>query len=300
MWAQLIGAILNIVLDPLFILVFKWGITGAAISTLIGQVVAFLFIVYMVKNKNVCHIKIFEFKLKPKSNYIKPIIKQGIPITIVSAIISVTVTYLNFLFKKHSIVHADTILGIYFKLQSFVFMPIFGLNQGALPIIAFNIGAKNKKRVLKTFIVAIIVGFIITSISLVITQLLSKQLINLFISESSKGFDPNILKLGENALKTISWCFIPASTMIICGALFQGASKSYISSISIFFRQLIILCTVSTIALNTNWGLNGVWSSFWISEITCYFIFLPIAFYTINKAFKDKTIKNKNSLNDKT
>lgn len=286
MYAQLTGALINILLDPLFILLFKWGILGASISTLIAQIVAFLFIVYIIKYKNVCHIKIFEFKLKPKKLYLKQIIKQGLPITIVSAIVSITITYINYLFKLHNVVHADTILGIYFKLQSFVFMPIFGLNQGALPIIAYNIGANNKKRVIKTFLTSIIVAFILTIISLLIAQLFSKELINLFISKNSQGFDNDIILMGSNALRIISWSFVPASTMIICGTLFQALSKSYISSISIFLRQLVVLCLVATIALNTNWGINGVWSAFWISEISCYFIFLPISFILINKSFK--------------
>jgi Na+-driven multidrug efflux pump len=155
---------------------------------------------------------------------------------------------------------AVTVLGIYYKLQSFVFMPCFGLNQGVMPIIGYNYGARDKKRMYSALKRGIIITAVIMSIGVVVMWTLPEQLISLF------GGKQELMEIGVPAFKTISLCFVPAAVGIIMTTLFQAVGKGIRSLIMSFCRQLVVLLPVAVLLANTL-GLSYVWYAFPIAEV---------------------------------
>lgn len=154
-----------------------------------------------------------------------------------------------------------TVLGVYYKLQSFVFMPCFGLNQGVMPIIGYNYGARNRKRVYSALKRGIIIGVIIMTLGTLAMWIIPEQLISMF------GGTEELMKIGVPAFRIISLCFIPAAAGIIFTTLFQAVGKGIRSLIMSFARQLVLILPIAFI-FSRIWGIGAVWYAFPIAEIS--------------------------------
>ena len=262
MYSQGIGAITNIILDPIMIFgLFGFpalGIRGAAIATVLGQIFAmFLSLLFNLKFNSDISIKMRGFR--PHGQTIRIIYAVGIPSIIMISISSAMTYGLNLILGALDTV-AVTILGVYFKLQSFVFMPVFGLNNGMIPIIAYNYGAKNKKRIMDTIKLSIIIAIGIMLAGLVLFQTFSVQLLQLFNASD------NMLKEGVPALKQISLSFIFAGYCIIVSSVFQALGNGVYSLVVSIARQLLCILPAAYFLANT-FGLHAAWYAFPLAEI---------------------------------
>ena len=262
MFMQLSGAITNIILDPILILGLgpfpRMEAKGAAVATVIGQFVAFGMGIILNLWKNM-EIRLHLKNMVPDLRYIGAIYKIGVPSIIMVGIGSV----MNFLFNKILLGFTPTaaaVFGVYFKLQSFIFMPIFGLNNGVIPIVAFNYGAQNRKRIMETIRFSAIISFCIMAFGMLLMWLIPEQMLMLFKASEE------MLSIGVPALRTISLSFIFAGVCITLGSTFQALGKSYFSMITSFARQIVVLLPVAYLLSKTG-ELNYVWLSFPIAEI---------------------------------
>ena len=281
MITQLVGAITNIILDP--ILIFGWfglpamGVRGAALATVIGQFASFVLTTKVLfKDKNSLNLSLKGFTFNYKT--IKDIFIVGLPAIVMQSLASIMISGLNIILISLSSA-AVAVLGIYYKLQSFIFMPIFGLAQGFRPIIGYNFGAKNKSRVLEAFKTAIIISVSIMLIGTFIFQVFPKQLLSLFDSNDE------MMIIGSSALKIISLTFAFAAVGITISTTFQAFGKGMFSLAISFTRQIVILLPAAYI-LAKFWGLNAIWYSFVISEIISVAIAIPSLFIYLEGIFK--------------
>ncbi len=280
MFAQLIGAISNIALDPLFIFTFKMGVKGAAIATVISQALALIYALLVVKFQKQT-IKLFSKTFKPNKKYIFSLIKVGLPAAIINCLFSLTTTVLNIILGQLS-KSAVAVLGIYFKIQSFVFMPLFGLNQGTMPIFGYSFGADNRQRFNKTFLYAIIISLVLGISNTLLIQFASLPILQLFSIKPGS----ETMKIGVEALTIISFSFIPACFSILATAAFQSIGHAVQSAILSLSRQFIVLIPFTYIFINfTQLKLKGAWLAFPISEVVTCLIFIPLFISTVNKAF---------------
>lgn len=285
MFTQLIGAITNIILDP--IMIFgkfgfpAMGVKGAAIATVIGQAAAMLFvIIYMMTNKFEIHLGLKHFRIQRKE--VSEIVRFGLPSFAINAIFSFVNTGLNSILRPFdSEETANAILATYYKLQSFAFMPVFGLNQGGLPILSYNFGANDQKRFRKAFWILIISAVTILTAALVIFQLYPVELLALF-SPTEK-----MISIGIPALRIISLAFIPAAFGVILTMTFQSIGKGEAALIMSLLRQAIFLLPFSYILSKTG-ILQNIWFAFPISEILVAIIFIPLIFIMMKKAFLNR------------
>lgn len=262
MITQGIGAIINIVLDPIFIFGYfglpKMGAKGAAIATVIGQIIAFIIAAILNKKKNDdLDLKLKEFR--PNLKIIGRIYSIGIPSIIMVAVGSV----MTFSINKIVIAFTETaaaVFGVYFKLQSFVFMPLFGMNNGVIPIISFNYGARNKQRVMKTIGTAILFALFFMALGIASMQLLPKELLSIFNASDQ------MIKIGVPALKTISISYIFAGFSVVLISVFQAFGKGLFSMFISIARQLVVLVPCAYFLAKTN-VLDNVWWAFPIAEI---------------------------------
>lgn len=262
MITQTVGAVTNIILDPIFIFGYfgvpAFGVKGAAIATVIGQIIAA--ILALIMNIKVNTDIDFSLKgFKPDIKIIGMIYKVGLPSIIMQSIGSVMVFCLN----KILIVFSSTavaVFGVYFKLQSFVFMPVFGLNNGLIPIMAYNYGAKKKDRMIKTIKCGLLIAFSIMSVGMVIFELFPDAILALF--EASD----NMLAMGKVALRTIAIHFPVAAICIVLGSAFQALGNAVYSMFVSIARQLVVLIPVAY-ALSKLGNVNYVWWCFPIAEI---------------------------------
>ncbi len=257
MTSQLSGAITNIILDPIFIFTFKLGVSGAAIATVIGQAVSFVVSLRLVmKNK---YIKIKWHHLKLKRSYVKNIYAVGAPTIVTNSISTVMTSALNGILIAFSTT-AVSVFSVYYKLQSFVFMPIFGLSNGMVPIIAYNYGAGKKKRMTDTVKIGAITGFIIMSFGTIFFNLFPHWLLSLFSATEE------MYRLGVPALRIISICFISASISIALSSAFQATGFGIGTMITSVLRQLVVLIPASYVMAKL-FGLIGVWWAFPFAEV---------------------------------
>ena len=166
---------------------------------------------------------------------------------------------------------AVNVLGVYFKLQTFVFMPIFGLNQGALPVMGYNYGAHNRKRLMGAYKITLTAAVVIMALGLVLFQLLPEQMLMLFVDKSDAAAAQEMIEVGVPALKTISLSFLGAAFGIVNSTLFQATARGMNSLIVSVCRQLVVILPAAWI-LGQQFGLNAVWYSFPIAEIASFFI----------------------------
>ena len=277
MTMQLTGAITNIILDPIFIFVFKLGVNGAAIATVIGQIASMLLAIFFLRKNEYIQIKIKN--IKPNARIIKDIFQVGLPSIIMNSIGTVMVSLINKILIIFSAT-AVSVFGVYFKLQSFVFMPVFGLNNGVIPILGFNYGAKNKKRMISTMKLGLVVALFIMIIGTLIFQLFPRQLLSLFSATDE------MYQIGVPALKTISLCFIPAAISIILISSFQATGFGFASMMVSIIRQLIVLCPCALL-LSSLIGINGVWYSFAIAEVFGLTFSIVFFIHVYNKKIKN-------------
>ena len=266
MYTQGLGAIINIIFDPIMIFGLfgfpKMGVAGAAAATVFGQILAAVLGIFLNKTRNQeIHVSFRGFR--PNSEIIRHIYSVGIPSIIMSSIGSVMTFGMNKILIGFTST-ATAVFGVYFKLQSFVFMPVFGLNNGTVPIIAYNYGAAKPDRILKTLKLAICYAVGIMLIGFAVFQLLPDKLLLIF--EASE----NMLSIGVPALRTISVSFLFAGYCIVCSSMFQALGHGLLSLLVSVFRQLLVLLP-SAFLLSKIGGLDLVWYSFPIAEICSIF-----------------------------
>lgn len=258
---QAVGAITNIVLDPIMIFGLlgfpAMGIRGAAIATLIGQGMGALTgIIFLLSKRTSIKIDFREFKFS--KNIIEEIYRVGFPSILMQSVTAFVTTMLNLIVVRHSEL-AVSVLGIYFKLESFVMMPVFGLSQGVLPLVGYNYGAKNKDRIDDTYRYGTIMAFSMMALGTLIFQLFPAQLIGIFTD------DVEMIKMGVYALRIISICYVFAAFGIINSTYFQALGLGGYSLIATLLRQVIILIPVAYAFSFV--GLNWVWLAYPIAEV---------------------------------
>lgn len=262
MTSQLTGAITNIILDPILIFGLlgapKMGVTGAAVATVIGQCVAALVAGFCNHRYNHdVKLKFHGFRLD--FHIIGTIYAVGIPTIIMQSIGSVMTYCMNRILIEFSST-ATAVFGVYFKLQSFFFMPVFGLNNGITPIIAYNYGAGQRKRMLKTIKLSMLVAFFLTFIGFLCFEGIPQILLSLFNASDE------MLTIGVPALRIIGIHYLIAWFCIVSGTVFQALGKAFFSMIVSIMRQLFVLIPAAYILAKLG-GLHVVWWSFPIAEV---------------------------------
>lgn len=259
------GAIVNIILDPILIFGLgpfpQLGIVGAAVATVIGQWIAGILAVIFNLKANP-DIQFSLSCLKPKKEIIIPVLTVGIPTIIMTSIGSVMNMGINGIlqsFKEYGEVPVN-VFGIYFKLQSFFFMPLFGLNNATISIVAYNYGARKPERIVKTLKVVCISALSFMLIGVLVFQTIPQVLLSIF--DSSELF----IQLGCRALRTISLCFPLAAVCIALGASFQALGNGIYSTIVSLCRQLVVLLPAAYL-LSMTGSVDAVWWAFPIAEL---------------------------------
>lgn len=262
MCQNLIGAVTNLILDPILIFGLfgfpKMDVLGAAIATVAGQILGMLFGLIMLFTKNhEIHVTLKGFRLNWQS--VRDIYAVGFPSIIMQAVSSVLTVCLNAILIGFSST-AVSVLGIYYKLQSFVFMPVFGLNQGSMPIMGYNYGAKHKHRLISTVKLTSVIAFAIMAVGTLIFWVFPDLLLKMFNASDS------MLSIGIPALRLISLSFLMASINIVLSNLFQATGHGVKSLTVSLVRQLAIILPVAWL-LSRFIGVNGVWLAFPVAEV---------------------------------
>lgn len=262
MYTQSLGAVINLILDPIFIFglfgVPAMGVRGAALATITGQIISGI-VAMIVNIKKNTDININLKGFVPSFEIIKQIYQIAIPSIIMQSIGSVMVFSLNKILIMFSTT-ATAVFGVYFKLQSFVFMPIFGLNNGMVPIIAYNYGAKRKDRMMGTYKLALTTALIVMCAGVVLFEAIPDKLFLMFDASE------HMLGMGVPALRIIAFHFPVAAFCIVTGSLFQAVGKATYSMINSICRQLVVLIP-SAYLLAQLGNVNYVWFAFLIAEV---------------------------------
>lgn len=269
MITQTTGAVINLIFDPILIFGLfgfpEMGIAGAAAATVFGQIVAMFFAVYYNKKKNK-EVRLSFSQMRPDVRILSQIYEVAVPAILMQSIGSV----MTFLMNKILLGFTSTaaaVFGVYFKLQSFIFMPIFGLNNGLIPIVAYNYGAGYKERIIKVMKSSMIAAFAIMLAGLLTAELIPDMLLMLF-----KASD-QMLEIGVPALRILCTCYIFAGVSIVASGVFQGLGKSVYSLILSVIRQIVILIPAAYL-LSLTGELFAVWFSFPIAEIVSFIVTL--------------------------
>lgn len=261
MITQGVGAVINLILDPILIFGLlgfpKMGVAGAALATVAGQIVAAVMaILFNLKKNQELHLSFRGFR--PDGRLIGQIYKVGVPSIVMQAIGSIMTYGMNLILEAFGA--AQTVFGIYFKLQSFIFMPIFGLNNGMVPIIAYNYGAGRRERVVKTMKSSIRYAVGIMLVGLVVMEWIPGSLIGLF------NATPELLEIGVPALRTICLSFCFAGYCIVVGSVFQALGNGVYSMIVSIARQLCVLLPMAYL-FSLSGNVNLIWWAFPIAEL---------------------------------
>ncbi len=262
---QLIGAITNIVLDPIMIFGLfgfpKMGVTGAALATVTGQIFAMLFSLYVVFTKE-HEVHINTKKYRWTLAIVKEIYTVGLPSIIMQSIASFLITVLNSILIVFSD-SAVSVLGVYFRLQSFIFMPVFGLMQGIMPILGYNFGAKNKERMLATLRYGMIIAVSIMAVGTLLFWVAPQTLLGMFNASEE------MLTIGIPALRIISVSFVFAAIGIVLSSFFQAMGIGKYSLYISFLRQLVVVLPLAYI-FSKLFTVREVWMAFPIAEIIAF------------------------------
>lgn len=275
----IMGAVTNIILDPILIFGMfglpAMGIKGAAIATVIGQIISMLAdLFFVLHGKHEVNIQFKGFKFDMR--IVRDIYSVGIPTAIMNMIGSVTTTLMNGVLVNFT-ENAVTSLSLYFKLQSFVFMPVFGFNQGALPILAYNYGAKNKKRYLATAKLYLLTAVCFLTAGMLLFRFAPDLMLSFF------EMNDELKAIAVVTLKTISLSFIPAAISIAITTMFQSFGKGTISMIQSILRQLGFL--IPAAYLLSNISLEAIWYAYPIAETAVVIIFVPMIIKLYRNAF---------------
>lgn len=262
MIGQLVGALINIVFDPILIFGLlgfpKLGVAGAAIATVFGQFCGAMVSLAIHQKKN-REIRITLSGLRPRSFTVRTILSVGIPSIIMGSIGSVMTYCVNRILDGFSST-AVAVFGVYFKLQSFFFMPVFGLNNAMVPLIAYNYGARRPARMKQTVRWAVIYACSIMAVGLLLMQLMPDVFLRLFDASD------DMLRIGVPALRTISLAFVGAGYAIVLSSTFQALGRGLYSMFVSIARQLVVLVPAAWLLSRTG-QLSAVWWAFPIAEI---------------------------------
>ncbi len=265
MITQAVGAVTNIILDPILIFGLlgmpKLGVAGAAIATVIGQIVGGTLGLYFNIRKN-REIKLSVKTFRPDVRTIANIYKVGVPSIIMQAIGSVMTYGMNMILITFSST-ATAVFGVYFKLQSFFFMPVFGLNNGLIPIVAYNYGAGKRSRLIKAIKCSLVYAFALLFVGFAVFETIPERLLGMF--EASE----EMLTIGVPALRVIGIHFLVAWFCIIASSVFQALGNGVYSLIVSVARQLVVLLPVAFILAKLG-GLHAVWWAFPIAEVMSF------------------------------
>lgn len=259
---QLVGAVLNIVLDPILIFGYlgfpAMGIVGAAVATVAAQIIAAIVtVIIMVTQDHEVSIKLKGFRFEKET--LKNIYAVGIPTIIMNAIGTVMTMAMNGILATFSAT-AYTVYGVYFKLQSFVFMPIFGLTNGLMPIMGYNYGAKNRKRMMSALKIGVVISVALLAIATVAFMVFPREMLSIF------NADDNMYEIGIPAIRIMGAPFICAAVGICISTLFQAVGKGTYSLINSVMRQLVVY--VPAAFLLSKISLTAVWFASPIAEVS--------------------------------
>ena len=260
MTTQLAGAVTNIILDPIMIFTLDMGVAGAAWATVIGQWVSMSLGLFLNQTRN-RELKIHVKGFRPQGGTVKEILAVGFPSIIMQAISSVMNVGMNMILLGFGNT-AVNVLGVYFKLQSFIFMPVFGLGNGLVAIVGYNYGARQRERVYAAIKVALTIALGIMGVGLLLFMTVPQVLLSLF--ESGDAGDLRVM--GQAALRTISLSFLMAAIGIIVTVVFQAVGKGVYSLIMSLCRQLIVLLPAAYLLSRTG-SVSAVWWAFPIAEL---------------------------------
>ena len=261
------GAIINLILDPILIFGYfgfpKLDAMGAAIATVIGQIAAaFMGLVFNLKFNKEINISLKGFR--PSGMIIKKIYSVGVPAIIMQSITSVMTLTLNkicYMFPENVAKNGVNVLGVYFKVQSFIFMPIFGMNNGMVPIIAYNYGANHKKRIMSTMKLGMIIAVSVMVVGFSLFEIVPSLFLKMFTD------DPEMIKMGSIAFREIAPSFLFAGFCIIIISTIQALGHGIYSMIISICRQLLILIPAAYILASVFGSINVIWMSFPIAEV---------------------------------
>ncbi len=281
MLLQLVGAIINIILDPIMIFGYfgfpEMGIAGAAIATVTGQIIAMLLaIFFLFFKKNEVHISLRNFRFDVKT--VKDIYAVGLPAIIMQAIGSFLNTFLNMILSGFSEI-AVSVLGVYYKLQSFVFMPVFGLTHGVMPVIGYCYGARNKKRMTSALKIGCFIAFGIMLIGTLVFWMFTKNLLAIFNNNAE------LIETGIPALRIISLCFTSAAIGIMFSTFFQAIGDGQKSLLISLLRQIVLILPVAY--LLSKIGLKYVWFAFPIAEVVALVVSISLFIWTYRTKIKN-------------
>ena len=276
------GAIINIILDPIMIFGYfgmpALGVKGAAIATVIGQCVAFaLALIFNIKVNKEINIKVSKI-FKPKLKEIAKIYEIGIPSIIISSITSFLTVGMNLILKKFS-EDAITVYGVYFKLNSFIFMPVFGLNNGMVPILSYNYGARKPDRIKKTIKLGMSCAVAYMLVGLAVFELIPNKLLMIFSASE------NVMSIGVVALRIIGLSFLFAGIGIVSSTVFQAIGNPLHSLLISVLRQLVIILPVAYL-LSLTGSVDNVWWSYPIAEVVSFVLCVLFLRRTFRKLHK--------------
>lgn len=270
MISQLTGAVINIIFDPIMIFGLlgcpAFGVAGAAYATVLGQTVAAVVgLVLNLKYNHDIKIKLSSI-IKPKADIVGQIYMVGVPSILMMSIGSVMTYLMNQILIAFSTT-AAAVFGVYFKLQSFFFMPIFGMNNGVIPVLAYNYGARNRKRIDDALKFAFALAISIMLVGTIVFELIPGVLLKMFDASD------DMLAIGIPALRIIAVHFPVAAASIVMGSIFQAFAKSIYSLFVSIGRQLVVLIPVAYL-LSLTGNLNAVWFAFPIAEVVSFILSL--------------------------
>ena len=276
MYTQGLGAIINIILDPIFIFGLKMGVAGAAVATIIGQFCGCALAIYFNHKKNT-DITLSLRGFRPNWRLIGEIYAIGLPSVIMIAIGSVMTFLMNKILITYHAAHetAATAFGVYFKLNSFIFMPIFGLNNGVIPIVAYNYGAQNRRRMMATIKRSALYACCIMVFGTVLFWVIPDTLLRLFDASDV------MLAAGVPALRIISLSFCMAGACIALGSSFQALGKSMYSMVTSIVRQLVFLIPIAYVLARYGASVGNsdlVWWCYPLAEI--FSLTLTLVFFS--------------------
>ena len=266
MITQAVGALTNIILDPILIFGLfgfpRMEVAGAALATVIGQTAGgtLALIFNLTRNPDI-HLSLKGFR--PSSRVIGNIYSVGLPSIAMQSIGSVMVFGMNQILIAFTAT-ATAVFGVYFKLQSFIFMPVFGLNNGMVPIVAYNYGARKPDRIIKTIKLSVLYAVAIMFVGFLAFQIIPDVFLSMFLAEGETTGD--LLTIGVPALRTISISFLLAGFCVVSSAVFQALGHGVLSLIVSVVRQLVVLLPVAFL-LSKIHGLDTVWWAFPVAEL---------------------------------